>query len=197
MDKTPSDEGFTELEPTLNGSGDDPDPMAPAPPNGGQQAPVGPPTLDPEEEPTACRTEEEEDEGVAPNSSVEDAESLKSSAETEKRRVASREAIDAKDGNAATSPGSQGFVSCDTKGRQDPVLSRSDSGSGVEADGKDAREGLASQEKPQGEASGLSAEERRKKTYKAEMKSWLLERMQAPIQGKGRFFQGSWEMITG
>uniref|UniRef100_A0A8C5D1G5 Nuclear receptor coactivator 7 n=1 Tax=Gadus morhua TaxID=8049 RepID=A0A8C5D1G5_GADMO len=92
------------------------------------------------------------------------------------------EAIDAKDGNAATSPGSQGFVSCDTKGRQDPVLSRSDSGSGVEADGKDGREGLASQEKPQGEASGLSAEERRKKTYKAEMKSWLLERMQAPIQ---------------
>ncbi|XP_030200790.1 nuclear receptor coactivator 7 isoform X4 [Gadus morhua] len=182
VDKTPSDEGFTELEPTLNGSGDDPDPMAPAPPNGGQQAPAGPPTLDPEEEPTACRTEEEEDEGVAPNSSVEDAESLKSSAETEKRRVASREAIDAKDGNAATSPGSQGFVSCDTKGRQDPVLSRSDSGSGVEADGKDGREGLASQEKPQGEASGLSAEERRKKTYKAEMKSWLLERMQAPIQ---------------
>uniref|UniRef100_A0A8C5F704 Nuclear receptor coactivator 7 n=1 Tax=Gadus morhua TaxID=8049 RepID=A0A8C5F704_GADMO len=93
-----------------------------------------------------------------------------------------KDAIDAKDGNAATSPGSQGFVSCDTKGRQDPVLSRSDSGSGVEADGKDGREGLASQEKPQGEASGLSAEERRKKTYKAEMKSWLLERMQAPIQ---------------
>ncbi|CAL8394363.1 unnamed protein product [Arctogadus glacialis] len=186
VDKTPSDEGFTELEPTLNGSGDDPDPTAstaPAPPNGGQQAPAGPPTLDPEEEATACsacRTEEEEDEGVAPNSSVEDGESLQSSAETEKQRVASREAIDAKDGNSATSPGSQGFVSCDTKGRHDPVLSRSDSGSGVEADGKGGREGLASQEK--GEASGLSEEERRKKTYKAEMKSWLLERMQAPIQ---------------
>ena len=208
VDKTPSDEGFTELEPTLNGSGDDPDTEPPS--GGGRQAPAGPQNADPEEDHAKCSTchtegkptaeeevvvvvkeeEEDEDEGVAPNSSVEDGGSLQSSAETEKQRVAS--GGDAKDGNAAgsqelpgTSPGSQEFLGCDTKGRHDPMLSRSDSGSGAVADGKGSCGGPAPQEKPQGEASGLSEEERRKKTYKAEMKSWLLERMQAPIQGKG------------
>ena len=211
VDKTPSDEGFTELEPTLNGSGDDPDTEPPS--GGGRQAPAGPQNADPEEDHAKCSTchtegkptaeeeeeevvvvvkeeeDEDEDEGVAPNSSVEDGGSLQSSAETEKQRVAS--GGDAKDGNAGsqelpgTSPGSQEFLGCDTKGRHDPMLSRSDSGSGAGADGKGSCGGPAPQEKPQGEASGLSEEERRKKTYKAEMKSWLLERMQAPIQGKG------------
>lgn len=46
----------------------------------------------------------------------------------------------------------------------------------------------ASRQSPDRPAGGaeLSEEERRKKNYEAEMKSWLLERMQAPIEGRGR-----------
>lgn len=44
----------------------------------------------------------------------------------------------------------------------------------------------ASRQSPDRPAGGaeLSEEERRKKNYEAEMTSWLLERMQAPIEGR-------------
>lgn len=46
--------------------------------------------------------------------------------------------------------------------------------------------GSALRQSPDRPAGGaeLSEEERRKKNYEAEMKSWLLERMQAPIEGR-------------
>ena len=198
MDKTPSDEGFTELEPTMNGSSDDPDPTS-RPPGStlsrDQQVPLGPPPSDPEEDPikrSVCRKpteeEEDEDEGLAPNSSVEDGESSRSSSETEKQRLMSREAIDTKARKATASTGSQEFVSVDMlESGGEPTEQKNAMSSlkdGAGADGKTSPVGPGEQEKPHGEASGLSEEERRKKTYKAEVKSWLLERMQAPIQGK-------------
>ncbi|KAG7247393.1 hypothetical protein CRUP_031088, partial [Coryphaenoides rupestris] len=148
--------------------------------------------------------EEEEDEGVAQNGSVEDGESHRSSSVVEKRRMVcgeeKKEEPGAEVGKAesTSSTGSPEFVSVDMvsgepkeeeeeeeqEQRQQhhhrTTAVKGDSG----ADGKRSPVGGAPgpQERPYGEASGLNEEERRKKTYEAEVKSWLLERMQAPIQ---------------
>ena len=42
---------------------------------------------------------------------------------------------------------------------------------------------------PPAEGKELSEEEKRKKNYETEMKSWLLERMQAPIEGTDQKYE--------
>ncbi|KAJ3606986.1 hypothetical protein NHX12_026501 [Muraenolepis orangiensis] len=183
VDKTPSDEGFTELEATVNGGDEDPD--LPGPPEGtvseGCQGPAAlPPPSNADQDPEKCRTtagkptgkEAGEDEGAAPSGPAGDVES---------RRGASGELVGIKDSTAAPWTGSQEFVSVDmvsgeAQERSDRAPSLKDSGAGNRSPG-----GLR-EKPPHSEASGLSEEERRKKTYEAEVKTWLLERMQAPIQ---------------
>lgn len=99
------------------------------------------------------KEDEEEDEGVAQNGSMEDGDSLQSSTEAEKqddRTVVSREAGDATERR---------------NGRSSP--------------NEVPRGHSHRSERPVEEE-----EERQKASNVAEMKSWLLERMQAPIKGR-------------
>lgn len=164
-EKSPSDEGFTELEPTVNaeeteGSAS----ITLSIVNGDQQEPEPGRTGSVDLEGRSIlshakgKLDEEEDEGVAQNSSIEDGESLQSSTEAEKQGdeiVVSRGASDAREPERRS-------------GKSSPI---------------EVPQGRVNRlERPVGGA-GLE-EERRKASYEAEMKSWLLERMQAPIEGK-------------
>lgn len=109
---------------------------------------------------TKGKLDDEEDEGVAQNSSIEDGESLQSSTEAEKQGV---EIVVSRGANNAREPQPR-------RGKSSP---------------KDVLEGRRNHlERPAGGAGLAEEEERRKASYKAEMKSWLLERMQAPIEGR-------------
>ncbi|KAM4632744.1 nuclear receptor coactivator 7 isoform 1-T2 [Polymixia lowei] len=201
-EKSPSDEGFTELEPTVIGSIEEPDviPSKPhGPVSGDQQELLGPSYSDQGDSqnescshptPMLCqikgKLDDEEDEGVAQNNSVEDGESLQSSLESEKQGdMHGKHTILAKD---LKSKGTEELVN----GVRDII-----SGAPVdqnrkfslkeaaEAHGRYSCQGpYRAEELPNGptEDDGLSEEERRKKNYEAEVKSWLLERMQAPIE---------------
>lgn len=106
------------------------------------------------------KLDEEEDEGVAQNSSIEDGESLQSSTEAEKQGdeiVVSRGAGDAREPERRS-------------GKASPMEVPQGRGNRLE--------------RPAGGAGLEEEEERRKASYEAEMKSWLLERMQAPIEGR-------------
>ncbi|CAM9097207.1 unnamed protein product, partial [Lampetra planeri] len=92
-EKTPSDEGFTELEPTLNVSmekTEDTSSKTPSVVSRDQQDLQGPncPSRGDFQDKSICQAtgkpDDEEDEGLAQNSSIEDAESIQSSSETEK-----------------------------------------------------------------------------------------------------------------
>lgn len=128
---------------------------------------------------TKGKLDDEEDEGVAQNSSIEDGESIQSSSETEK--PTSQEVTQTK--------------GIKTKGTEELLNGAHDKTAGAPADQnrklslKEALEVRGncspkrqSPDRPAGGAE-LSEEERRKKSYEAEMNSWLLERMQAPIEG--------------
>ncbi|XP_071753095.2 nuclear receptor coactivator 7b [Centroberyx gerrardi] len=203
-EKSPSDEGFTELEPTVNGSTEEPEEPSSKPYStvGGDQQELLGPSYSGQGEfqdesgkmSILCQTkgklDDEEDEGVAQNSSVEDGESLQSSSETEKRgdvhdKPTSREVIETKD---LKSKGTEELVNgvCDIISSasvdQNRQLSLDEA---AEVHGKYSLQGPCSAVELQNgptEEDGLSEEERRKKSYKAEVKSWLLERMQAPIE---------------
>lgn len=164
-EKSPSDEGFTELEPTVNaeemeGSAS----ITLSIVNGDQQEPEPGRTGSVDLEGrsilshTKGKLDEEEDEGVAQNSSIEDGESLQSSTEAEKQGdeiVVSRGASDAREPERRSRKSSPMEV---PQGRGNRL------------------------ERPAGGAGLAEEEERRKASYEAEMKSWLLERMQAPIE---------------
>lgn len=166
-EKSPSDEGFTELEPTVNaeemeGSAS----ITLSIVNGDQQAPEPGRTGSVDLEGrsilshTKGKLDEEEDEGVAQNSSIEDGESLQSSTEAEKQGdeiVVSRGASDAREPERRS-------------GKSSPMEVPQGRGNHLE--------------RPAGGAGLAEEEERRKASYEAEMKSWLLERMQAPIEGR-------------
>uniref|UniRef100_A0A669EX90 Nuclear receptor coactivator 7 n=1 Tax=Oreochromis niloticus TaxID=8128 RepID=A0A669EX90_ORENI len=110
-EKSPSDEGFTELEPTVNGSTDEAEGTSWRTLNRDQHELLGQsPGQGDHKNQTQGKLDDEEDEGVAQNTSIEDGESIPA------------------------------------------------------------------------EEDELSEEERQKKTYELEMKSWLLKRMQAPIE---------------
>lgn len=126
---------------------------------------------------TKGKLDDEEDEGVAQNSSIDDGESVQSSSETEKQghKPASREGTQTKD---IKTKGTEELLTANAPVDQNRKLSPREA-SGVH--GNLSPKGQS----PDGSGSGaeLSEEERRKKSYEAEMKSWLLERMQAPIKG--------------
>lgn len=165
VEKSPSDEGFTELEPTVNAEETEVsasitlsivsvDQQEPAPGHTGSVDLEGRSILSH----IKGKLDEEEDEGVAQNSSIEDGESLQSSTEVEKQ-------VD------------QIVVS---RGANDATERQSGKSSPQEIPGDWAHR----RERPASGAGLCEEEERRKASYEAEMKSWLLKRMQAPIEGR-------------
>lgn len=208
-EKTPSDEGFTELEPTVNGSAEDAE--VPSKPHSAAeedlrdetQGPCQTETADSQEVsnpnpvPTLSQTkkkvDEEEDEGVAQNSSVEEGmESQLSTSETEKQgdvleKPTSLEVTEAKDVKSKGAEESMKDVSDIIVTSPVDQNRKSSLKEAAEAHGKcsphergpagELQNGLTEEE-------GLSEEERRRRNYEAEVKSWLMARIQAPIKGK-------------
>ncbi|XP_077408870.1 nuclear receptor coactivator 7b isoform X2 [Vanacampus margaritifer] len=132
-DKSPSDEGFTELEPAVNGSAEEAEGVSSEEPGGERRAQSRKLPL--------CQTkgkaEDDVDEGLAHNSSVEDGESIQSSSETIQEKTTTR------------------VAEC--------------------AEGE---ESTATPPRPE----QLSEEDRRRESYDAEVKSWLMDRIRAPIK---------------
>ncbi|XP_023128183.2 nuclear receptor coactivator 7 isoform X2 [Amphiprion ocellaris] len=194
-EKSPSDEGFTELEPTVNGSTEEAEGSSsktPSTVSRDQHEVLGPSCLGRGDfqdklmlSKPKGKLDDEEDEGVAQNSSIEDGESIRSSSETEKQgnlqdKPASQEATETKD---IQSKGTDELLnSVDDK----IVFTPEDQNrkwslkEAAEFKGKCSPK-KESPDRPM-EEEELSEEERQKKNYEAEMKSWLLERMQAPIE---------------
>uniref|UniRef100_A0A8C4FCS5 Nuclear receptor coactivator 7 n=1 Tax=Dicentrarchus labrax TaxID=13489 RepID=A0A8C4FCS5_DICLA len=114
---------------------------------------------------TKGKLDDEEDEGVAQNSSIEDGELIQSSSETEKQddKPSSQEVTETKEKKP--------------KGTEELKLSLKEASEVCGNSGP-------KRQSPDRPACGaeLSEEERRKKSYEAEVKLWLLERMQAPIE---------------
>ncbi|AWP20005.1 putative nuclear receptor coactivator 7-like [Scophthalmus maximus] len=170
-DKSPSDEGFTELEPTVNVSTEETEGSSSRTPSRDRQTvPVAKSTLD---QTKGKLNDDEEDEGVAQNSSLEDGESMQSSSQTEKP------------GNSHDKPTSREVTKdIEPKGTEELLNGADDKTLSL----PEAVEVLCSSslkcQSPELPAEGdeLSEEERRKKSYEAEVKSWLMERMQAPIE---------------
>ncbi|CDQ56797.1 unnamed protein product [Oncorhynchus mykiss] len=200
-DKSPSDECFTELELPLKWSAEEPKsgsrPPASATSSDQQGEPPGSNTPKREKSqdqspsdsvPLTSQRGEEEDERLVQDRSIEDmTESLPVSSETEK----DGELLKEKPASLATGQddNSTGQLVNSVSIReqsesamdQNRKLSFSET---AEAQGKC----ISWEPSPAGELQngpmieGLSEEEKRKRSNKAEVKSWLLERMQAPIQ---------------
>jgi len=188
-EKSPSDEGFTELEPTVNGSTEEAEGTSSTAlgtvgrdhhyivgPSGPSQETVQNKQMLGQ---TKGKQDDEEDEGVAQNSSIEDGESMQSSLETEEQggvhdKPESQEVTKTKD---VKSEGPEELLN----GVDDDIMKKLSLKEASEVRGRSALE-RQSPDKP-AEGDELSEEEKRKKNYEAEMKSWFLERMQAPIKG--------------
>ncbi|XP_023259263.1 nuclear receptor coactivator 7-like isoform X1 [Seriola lalandi dorsalis] len=191
-EKSPSDEGFTELEPTVNGSTEEAEGttsrtssilsrdqqklLGPSCPGRGDKSML---------DQTKGKLDDEEDEGVAQNSSIEDGESIQSSSETEKQgyshdKSTSQDVTKTKD---IKPKGKEELLNgIDDKIIYAPVdqnrkLSLIEA---AEVHGNSSPKRRSSDRRA--EEDELSEEERRKKNYEAEVKSWLMERMQAPIE---------------
>ncbi|XP_054474510.1 nuclear receptor coactivator 7 isoform X2 [Anoplopoma fimbria] len=189
-EKSPSDEGFTELEPTVNGSTEEAEGTS-SKTSGivirDQQGPSRPGRGDFQDKSilgqTKVKLDDEEDEGVAQNSSIEDGESIQSSLETEKQGE-SRDKPSNQEETKDTKPkGTEELLN----GAHYEIISapvdqnRKLSLRGTSVVCGESNPKKQSPDRPAGGAE-LSEEERRKKSYEAEVKSWLLERMQAPIE---------------
>ncbi|KAK5608135.1 hypothetical protein CRENBAI_003846 [Crenichthys baileyi] len=183
-EKSPSDEGFTELEPTVNGSTEETEGTSST-------------TLcrdNYEHEGTSCISQQEsqyysmlsqakgsldeEDEGVAQNSSIEQGESVQSALETEKQgtllnKPMKLQVTETKDVNSEEPEELLNSVYGKTLRR----LSLQES---TDIQG---RSGLGRQnpDRP-ADGDGVTEEERQKKNPESEMSSWLLKRIQAPIE---------------
>ncbi|KAM9355735.1 LOW QUALITY PROTEIN: nuclear receptor coactivator 7 [Pholidichthys leucotaenia] len=179
-EKSPSDEGFTELEPTVNGSTDEADGMLSKTHSTDcrdQHELVGPisPVQAGSQSKTKGKLEEDEDEGVAQNSSM-DGESIQSSSETEKQ------------GDLHGKPTSQVVTEAkELKCRGTEELLSSVGDLTISAAANQNRK-TGPQEASDRPNSGRPAEgdqlsedtETQKTNYEMEMNSWM-ERMQAPI----------------
>lgn len=186
--RSPSDEGFTELEPTVNGStveaGGSPSVTLNIVSKDQQE--LGPGQVDLENKSklgqTKGKLEDDEDEGVAQNSSTEDAESILSSSETEKQgdKTTSQELHGTKDNTKVTEEllSDANNITDTTPGDQHRKVSLKE----VTGDHGDSSPERQSPDKPVG-GPQINEDDRQKKSYEAEMKSWLLEKMQAPIEG--------------
>lgn len=187
--KSPSDEGFTDLEPTVNGSTEETEGTSSKTPSivGRDQQEVGPSCTgrgDFQEKSihghTKGKLDDEEDEGVAQNSFIEDGESIQSSSETEKqgdKPTNQEETKDIKPKGTEELLNSASEKILSTTVDQNRKLNLTE-------DPKVCGDSSPKRQSPGGPAGDaeLSEEERRKKSYEAEVKSWLLERMQAPIE---------------
>ncbi|XP_037305530.2 nuclear receptor coactivator 7 isoform X1 [Pungitius pungitius] len=158
-EKSPSDEGFTELEPEAEGT-----------------SALGPSRRvqgDLEDETVPARAEVKlgDKEGVARSGSVEVDEAMRPSPEAEP-------------------PGDLGDKETKDAGAEELLNGARGQRVGAPVDPnrrsslREASESNPAKHSPDTPAGGaeLSEEERRRKSYKAEVKSWLLERMQAPIE---------------
>ncbi|XP_044025301.1 nuclear receptor coactivator 7 isoform X2 [Siniperca chuatsi] len=191
-EKSPSDEGFTELEPTVNGSTEEAEGTSSKTPIIASRDQLGP----------SCtgqglfqdtsmlgqikgKLDDQEDEGVAQSSSIDDGESIQSSSETEKQGDSqdiptSQEVTETKDikpqGAEELLNGAHDKI-INAPVDQNRKLSLKEA-SEVCGNSSPKRQ---SPDRPAGGAE-FSEEERRKKNYEAEVTSWLLKRMQAPIE---------------
>ncbi|KAM8847647.1 nuclear receptor coactivator 7 isoform 1-T3 [Synchiropus picturatus] len=169
-EKSPSDEGFTELEPTVNGSTTDTDGRSSKTPSTAsrdhQEDCLGP------DKALQCqikgKLDDEEDEGLAQNSSIEDVESIQSSLEAE--TTGTRQEI-LKGTKNLKSRGTEELLSSTDEPRVSTPVDQIRKLSIKEAHGK---------QNPSAEL--LCEEDRRRMNYEAEVKSWLRDRMQAPIE---------------
>ncbi|XP_041831997.1 nuclear receptor coactivator 7 isoform X2 [Melanotaenia boesemani] len=188
-EKSPSDEGFTELEPTVNGSTDETEGTSSTTPNivsRDHHELVGtscPGHADFQNklmfDQTKGKLDDEEDEGVAQNSSIEDGESIQSSLDTEKQgdlpqKPVIQEVTETKD---LKSEGADKLL----ESIDDNLTRKLSIQESSEVRGRSGLERQSPADRP-AEKEEASEEERRKKNYESEMKSWLLERMQAPIE---------------
>lgn len=184
-EKSPSDEGFTELEPTVNGSTEEAERTSSTTLSRDNCELVGPSCLNQHESQDYSslsqargRLDDEEDEGVAQNSSIEDGESVQSTLETEKQaslqvKPSSLQITETKDVHFEGAEELLNRVEDKTLRRlslQEASEVRVRSGPGRKSPDRTA------------EGAGVSEEERRKKNQESEMRSWLLKRMQVPIQ---------------
>lgn len=184
-EKSPSDEGFTELEPTVNGSTEEAE--VPSSITAKNQPELGPRQCDNENESKLDsikgKLDDEEDEGVAQNSSIEDGESVQSAAETEKR------------GDKPTTGVQTEPRDTETEGTEELMGEAGHTTGSVSAD-RSRELSLTQASEPHGTSSLkrqspdratsgclLSETHRRRKSYEAELKSWLFEKIQAPIKG--------------
>lgn len=185
-EKSPSDEGFTELEPTVNGSTDEAEGTSCRTLDRDQHELLGQslgqsPGQGDHKNQTRGKLDDEEDEGVAQNTSIEDGESILSSSEAEKQgdlhnKPTNQMVTETKDANCE---GTEKLLNgVDDKITSAPVdqIRRQSLKQASEVDEKSGPDRPAEEDE-------LSEEERQKKTYELEMKSWLLKRMQAPIEG--------------
>ncbi|XP_032399068.1 nuclear receptor coactivator 7 isoform X2 [Etheostoma spectabile] len=192
-EKSPSDEGFTELEPTVNGSIEEAEAMSKtlSTVSRDQQelGPSRPGRPDFQEKSilvqTKAKLDDEEDEGVAQNNSIEDGESIQFSSETKKQGDSRHKPTNQEETKDITTKGTEELLNgahahdkrISAPLDQNRELSLKEA-SQVRGDSSPKRQ---SPDRPAGGAE-LSEEEKRKKSYEAEVKSWLLERVQAPIE---------------
>ncbi|XP_007552934.1 nuclear receptor coactivator 7 isoform X2 [Poecilia formosa] len=178
-EKSPSDEGFTDLEPIISWNTEETQGSSSTTHCRDNYDHVGPTCLNLQESRDHSalsrakgRLDDEEDEGVAQNSSVEDGESVLSALETEKQgssqiKPLSQQVTETKD----THP--EGTEELPSR-VEDKTLRRLSlqEASEVERRGPDR---LA-------EGDRVGEEARQKKNQESEMRSWLLKRMQVPIE---------------
>ncbi|XP_071019231.1 nuclear receptor coactivator 7-like isoform X2 [Oncorhynchus clarkii lewisi] len=188
-DQSPSDEGFTELELPLNGSAEEPMSGSRPPASATSQDQRGelPGSSSPKRVesqslsdpvPLTSQRGEEDDEGLVQNRSIEETtQSLPVLSETENNgellKPASLATRQAKDGNSSGQLVNGVSDQSESAMAQNRKLSLSETA---------AASGKCSSQEPSPAEEWLSEEEKRKRSNKAEVKSWLLERMQAPIQ---------------
>lgn len=177
--KSPLDEGFTELEPTINESTEEAEMSSTSLSTiSRDQYDLVAASCPSQEKDNLVlgqlkrRLDDEEDEGVARNSSMEDGDLLQSSVETEKQadlhiKPASQQTCEAKDE------------------RPEELLNAADDKIirklSLQEDSEVCGIPVLERQSPDRPAEG--GEDRLRKNYESEMKSWLLKRMQIPIEG--------------
>lgn len=182
-EKSPLDEGFTELEPTVSGNTEEAAGTSSTSIStiSKEQYELVAPSCPSQEKDNLMpshlkrRLYDEEDEGVSQNSSIEDAESIQSSLKTKKQgglhvKPASQQASETKD------EGAEELLNA----ADDKIIRKL---SLQEDSGVRGMSGLERQSPDRPAEGGELSEARQRKNYESEMKSWLLKRMQIPIKG--------------
>lgn len=192
-EKSPSDEGFTELEPTVNGSTEDAEVTSMTLTSDKDQKELLGQTSSVQENnqcrpalcPTKGKLEEEEDEGVAQNSSIEDAESVQSllvAGKQGEKHVSQQVSITKDDRSLDHEKlDSVKEIEDNMTTDQNTFCTQEDVPNVHDVCSRTLERTEEVADRP-AEGNELSEEEKRKKNYEAEVKTWLLQRMQAPIE---------------